>query len=439
MKKFILLTACISLLSLPLKSQNYADTDMVSVEKNPEVIKKIQPLNLDVLMVWKGRIYIIVYHEQDELSKLEQAQISYRIESQNFYPSCQKQLEGQEEMSVQGGVNGDYHSYQEVEEELMALEESYPQLAKLHDIGDSLEGRNIYAVKISDNAASDEQEAEVLFMGCHHAREWISVEVPLLLAKYLVENYDHDPLIKALVDQSQIWVVPVLNPDGLEYSIHFYRYWRKNRRDNGDGSYGVDLNRNYGYKWGYDNQGSSSNPYSNVYRGKSPFSEPETRAVEGLFLQRDFQALITYHNYSQIILYPWGYTRDPSPQDDLLLDLASEMSRLIQSVNGKFYGYGRAGESLYLTNGDTTDWALGVYGIPAYTIELPPVDQLQGGFFNAEEDIQLIFNENLPAALYLIQWSIEQHAYPPPPPPPSNGGILIWKHPQNRDDYKYLL
>ena len=122
---------------------------------------------------------------------------------------------------------------------------------------------------------------------------------------------------------------------------------------------------------------------------------------------RNFQALISYHNYSQVILYPWGYTRLASEKDDLLSELAANMSNLIQSVNGTIYDPGQASSSLYLTNGDTTDWAFGVYNIPAYTIELPPIDVLHGGFFNTEEDIQSIFKENLPAAFYLIDWSIQ--------------------------------
>jgi len=394
----------------PLFPQTYADTDIISVEKTSQVIKKLQEMDLDLLMEWKGRIYIVLHHERDDPSKLEQSQIAYRVETSNFYPFNQKDI------SIQSGVNGDYHTYQELERDLVALEENYPHLVRLHDIGKSLEGRNIYALKISDNVSLDENEAEVLFIGCHHAREWISVEVPYLLGKYLVENYGSNPRVRDLVDHSQIWIVPLLNPDGLEYSVYFYRYWRKNRRYNGPGSYGVDINRNYDYMWGFDNEGSSPDTFSEVYRGPAPFSEPETQAIHDLFLQRKFQALISYHNYSQVILYPWGYTTEPSPKDALLSEMARNMSQLIRSESGRIYEFGAAGSQLYLTNGDTTDWALGIYDTPAFTIELPPIDELQGGFFNAEEDISTIFQENLPAALYLIEWSIQNYASEIPSP-----------------------
>lgn len=400
-KKFLFFVAFSGILIAPLTSQNYANTEVVSVEKNPQIVEKLQNLQLDFLMEWNGRIYIILNKELDDFSKLEKEKIPYRLETHNFYPFTQKAF------SIQSGINGEYHSYQEVEADLLALEESYSPIAKVYDIGDSLEGRNIYALKISDNVTADEKEAEVLFIGCHHAREWISVEVPLLLGQHIIENYDKSSEIKNLVDQCQIWIVPLLNPDGLEYSIHFYRYWRKNRRNNGNGSYGVDPNRNYDYKWGIDEEGSSSDPFSNVYRGESPFSEPETQAIRDLFSQKSFQSLISYHSHSQIILYPWGYTDQPSEQDDLFSELAANMSILMYAVNGTYYMYGHAGNALYLTNGDTTDWAFGIYGIPAFTIELPPIDVLHGGFFNAEEEIQSIFNENLPAALFLIEWSIQ--------------------------------
>ncbi len=396
--------ALFCLILAPLKAQSYGHIEIISVEKNTEILKKLQKLELEFLMEWKGRIYIILRKELIDLSKLEIEGISYRLETGNFYPYKSREM-----ISIQSGLNGDYHSYSEVETDLLAIEESSPHIAKLYDIGDSLEGRNIYALKISDNVLMDENEAEVLFIGCHHAREWISVEVPLLLAEYIVENYETNPEIKRLVDQSQIWIIPLLNPDGLEYSIHFYRYWRKNRRNNGDGSYGVDINRNYDYKWGFDNEGSSPETFSVVYRGESPFSEPETQAIRDLFGQRHFQALISYHSYSQIILYPWGYISQPSEKDSLLSDIAVNMSNLIQSVNGTLYNFGQAGSSLYLTNGDTTDWAFGVYDIPSYTIELPPIDILLGGFFNAEEEIQAIFRENLPAALFLIDWAIQDY------------------------------
>ncbi len=406
MMKKTLWTAIILCLVLgPLVAQDYWTTHIISVEKKQETLKKLSHMDLDFLMEWENKIYIVANF--DDFPQLHEENVPYTLETFNFFP-----FKHTRRRILQGGVNGAYHSYSELEQDLFALEDSYPNLAKVSVIGESLEGRNIYALKISDNVNSDEAEAEVLFTGCHHAREWISVEIPFLLGSYLLENYATDPQVQNLVNQSEIWIVPLVNPDGLYYSIHFYRYWRKNRRNNGDGTYGVDLNRNYGYQWGYDNTGSTPYTFSETYRGPSAFSEPETQAIRDLFAQRNFNALISYHSYSQVILYPWGYTDQPSADDLLLEQIATDMSTRIQSVNGNIYGYMQSGESFYLTNGDTTDWSYGVYGIPSFTIELPPADRLQGQFFNAEEDIQSIFNDNLPAMFYLVDWAV-QNSSPP--------------------------
>ena len=406
--KIVITAVLFSLFIIPLWAQDYWNTQIISIEKSRSLLYGLREMNLDFLMEKDNRVYIVI--SLDDFPRLDQKNIPYRLETHNFFPYVQAGR------TTRGGVNGDFHSYAELERDLFELQDSYPQIASLSIIGQSLEGRNIYALKISDNVHVDESEAEVIFIGCHHAREWIAVEIPYLLARYLVENYSTDAQVRDLVDQSEIWIVPLLNPDGLQYSIHFYRYWRKNRRDNGNGTYGVDLNRNYDYMWGVDDEGSSPFTGSEVYRGPSPFSEPETRAIRDLFTQRNFQTLVTFHSYSQVILYPWGYTDQPAPDDALLDQIAAEMSARIQAVNGTFYDFGQAGESLYLTNGDTADWSYGVYGIPSYTIELPPLDYLSGGFFNSEQDIQAIFAENLPAALYLIDWSI-QNSSPAPDPP----------------------
>jgi murein tripeptide amidase MpaA len=384
-----------------LRAENPERSVIISIAKSISLADKIDALDLNLLGEWNGKVYVLA--GPADLEKLEKENVAYIPETPRSYPPSSPVL------FPQGGINGAYHSYLELETDMLVLQQKYPNIVKVFDIGDSLEKRNIYAMKISDNVALEEDEAEVLFLGCHHAREWISVEVPFLLGKYLAENYATDPDIKRLVDQSEIWIVPLVNPDGLEYTIHVYRYWRKNRRDNGKSNFGVDINRNYGYKWGIDNAGSSLNPASEVYRGTAAFSEPETRAVRDLFLSKDFQAMISFHSFSQVILYPWGYTKLPSDKDAQMKEIAAEMSAKIQAVNGRLYDYGQSGTALYLTNGDVTDWTFAMTGIPSYTIELPPIDELGGGFFNRQEDIDPIFRENLAAMTSLIEHSIQNY------------------------------
>jgi murein tripeptide amidase MpaA len=372
---------------------------IVSVAKRDFVSRRLDLAGLDLLMEKSGRVYIVA--SPDELAGLFARGIAVTIETAGFLP-----MPGPVS-SADGGINGAFHSTLELETDLRTLERDFPGLARVVAIGESLEKRMIWALKISDNASIDEGEPSVLFLGCHHAREWISVEVPFLFGKRLLESYGTSQEVRDLVDGSEIWIVPIVNPDGLEYSIHVYRYWRKNRRANADGTYGVDINRNYGYRWGFDNTGSSGMPGSEIYRGTGPFSEPETAAVRDLFAGRDFRAAISFHSYAQTILYPWGYTTDPAPDDAGLGAIAATMSGLMAAVNGTVYAAGQASRALYTTNGDTIDWTYSLRGAPSFTIELPPVDIDGGGFFNDEAAIGAIFGENLPAMLYLARYAVD--------------------------------
>ena len=236
-------------------------------------------------------------------------------------------------------------------------------------------------------------------------RSPLSPEVPYLLADHLVKNANQIP-VQQWLSQGEIWVAPMVNPDGHEYSRVQKRLWRKNRRPNPDGSVGVDPNRNYGYMWGTLNINTSSHvPSDETYVGPRAFSEPETRAVRDLIGCELFRGVITYHSYSQLILYPWGYTNQPitDPTDrDQLVNLAQRLQQLIRAVHGMVYTPQQSSQ-LYPTAGDTTDWTYGIYGIPSFTIELRPRTQAEGGFILPPDQIQPTWEENQPAALEFIQ------------------------------------
>jgi carboxypeptidase T len=195
-----------------------------------------------------------------------------------------------------------YHSAETLEQDLRQLAESQPEITELREIGRSLEDRPIWALRIGERRAS---EHKLLFMGCHHAREWVSVEVPYLLAEHLVKNASQTP-VRDWLQRGEIWVAPMVNPDGHEYSRTQDRLWRKNRRPNPDGSIGVDPNRNYGYMWGTLNINTSSHvPSDPTYVGPRAFSEPETRAVRNLVARELFRGVITYHSFSQLTRLTW--------------------------------------------------------------------------------------------------------------------------------------
>ncbi len=380
--------------------------EIVSVASRDFVVRGLARKGLDLLAQKDGRVYIVL--APGDLAVLNAAGVPFVDETERFFAIRQS------ETAVAGDINGAYHSYPELETALRTMASAHPDLATLHEAGVSLENRKIYALQIGSNITmSPVAKPGLLLVGCHHAREWISVEVPLLFGQYLLDNYALNAAVKSLVDGSDIWIVPMVNPDGLEYTIHTYRYWRKNRRANPDGSFGVDINRNYTYEWGYDNVGSSSTPAADDYRGPAPLSEPETQAVRRLFLSYNFRAVISFHSFGQEILYPWGYADIPAPTDAALQSLAQQMAVLIAGVHGSVYTFGRGGAILYVTNGELTDYTYSVSGIPSYTIELPPVDVLHGGFFNSEADINAVFSENLPAILFLAGYAAGVSLPPP--------------------------
>ena len=259
------------------------------------------------------------------------------------------------------GSMGGFYTLDEVMAELDSMVALYPDLISTRQAisTDTLshEGRMQYWVRLSDNPNTDEDEPEVLYTGIHHAREPMSVQQMIWYMWHLLENYDSDPEIQQLVDATEMYFVPVINVDGYEYN-NFTNpngggMWRKNRRDNGDGSMGVDPNRNYGYEWGYDNSGSSPHPSDETYRGPTPFSEPEIKNIRDFCNDHEFKIALNYHSYSNLLLYVWGWTETPSPDDTLLHDYAVLMTK------ENNYTYGPGSTTIYPTNGGSDDWMYG--------------------------------------------------------------------------------
>lgn len=296
--------------------------------------------------------------------------------------------------------DADFHNYSEMEAELKSFAEKYPHIAELSSIGESIQQRKLYIMRLSGPTPSSTPKPAIIFMGLHHAREHLSAEVPYFLIKHLLENYGKDEKITQLMDEREIWVLPMVNPDGAEYDIEsgIYKFWRKNVRSEGaDRMYGVDLNRNYGYRWGQE--GASDNPRAETYRGPHAFSEPETQAVKRFVESHpNITILLSYHTYSELILYPWGHTYHDieDPQDfGVHKTLATEVGRIT--------GYKpQQASDLYITSGDTTDWSYGTHGIYSFTIELYPGSMWEGGFYPSAAKIQKVVHDNIPAALYLI-------------------------------------
>ena len=293
-----------------------------------------------------------------------------------------------------------FHNYVEMVTLLQQWAADYPDLLHLYSIGQSLQGRELWTVKISDNVQTDESAAEAGFivMGQHHAREHISREVPLGFIQYLLETYDVLYSTTRLVDSTEIWVTPTVNPDGAEFDISTgsYVWQRKNMRDYPASCFGVDINRNYGYQWGGD--GSSSDECDETYRGASAFSEPETQHVrDHVSAHPNTTILVSYHNYDELVLYPWGYTTGQIPHADLV------RHQTLAQAYANLTGYtAEQSSSLYTTSGDTTDWAYGALGITSFTVELYPDSYSYIGFYVPGNQIQDVIDANLPAIVYML-------------------------------------
>jgi hypothetical protein len=257
------------------------------------------------------------------------------------------------------GSVGGFCSMDEMMEHLNTMVATYPDLVSPIYQMDSLtaEGRPIYWLRLSDNPTVNETEPEVLYTGMHHAREPIGMQQMLFYMYYLLENYDSDPDIQYLVNNTEMYFVPVVNPDGYARNIYTNPNgggsWRKNRRNNGNGTYGVDPNRNYGFAWGYDNSGSSPDPGDETYRGPSAFSEPENDNLRDFCEAHEFRLALNYHSYAGLLLYAWGYIPDPSPDDELMHDYGAIMTQ------ENAYTYGPGNTTIYATNGGSDDWMYG--------------------------------------------------------------------------------
>lgn len=300
-----------------------------------------------------------------------------------------------------------YRSYQDVVNIFKKLAADYPDLASYEVLGKSLEGREQPLLRISSLSAGEAESAKIpsiLYQGCHHAREHLSVEVPLRFAEYLVTQYATNDAVKKLVDSREIFVAPVINPDGF-----FYDYtngisgknWRKNRKPLAGGAFGVDLNRNYGFGWG--GGGASANGSSDTYRGPSPFSEIEIQNVRDFVKghRNRMNIVMDFHSFSELILYPWGYTYDGIKQTEDA-QVFSKMGSQMASWNGY---KAEAASDLYIASGVSIDYFYGELGMTSFTFELSPTSIFEGGFYLSPSRIESVFNENLKPMLYLLEYA----------------------------------
>lgn len=308
-----------------------------------------------------------------------------------------------------------FHNYAEMVAEIQAVVAAHSNIAKMFSIGKSYENRDIWAVKISDRVNRDEAEPEVMYDVLHHAREHLTTEMALYILHLYADNYSSDARIKGIVNSREIYIIYNVNPDGGEYDIATgsYRFWRKNRQPNsGSSCVGTDLNRNYGYRWGHDNQGSSPDPCSDIFRGAAAFSAPETKRLRDFVNGRivggvqQIRTHISYHTYSELVLWPYGYTYTDVPSDmttddhDVFVAMGNDMAATTCMNPYGCYTPQQASD-LYLTNGTTLDWMYGAHKVFSFTFEMYPKGGC--GFYCPDEQIAAQTERNREAVLYLAE------------------------------------
>jgi len=367
----------------------------------PEAVSFVEQFDLESVLEFEGEIgdYLV---NSEELGAIRLSDINYKYLSEFVEPPTVTQLDPE------------YHTYAEVVEALHQYQIDYPHLVKLDSLGSSFEeGRTVWGLKISDNPTLQEDEPQVLLDGNHHACELMGTEICMRMTNELLQGYGVDSTVTFWIDNMEIFIVPIVNPDGhlvVENGISYY--WRKNTRDtNGNRilyeygcndwwtcpTDGVDLNRNYEHNWEYGN----SDPWAHDYRGEYPYSEGEIEGMRNLSAQEHFLIAFTYHSYGEIVLYPWAewpYT----PDDDVYTRLALELASEITSYGGSgTYDCGRE----HCERGMAANYQYAINRTYCFTIETLPYPH----FIIPGDEIEGVYEDNKPGIL----WAFEKACHGP--------------------------
>ncbi len=401
------------ILSTVLFSQNYKQVKIFLDKPDDASILKQAELEFDHFELSKDNS-IITFISDSDYDKLRSTSLRYEILIGDWFEYYDKLptlssmemtefiQQSKQGFNVEGfgfGSMGGYYTLAEVYQRLDSMYLLYPNIiTQKFQVGTTIENRPIYAVKISDNPNIAETEPQVFYNSLIHAREPAAMMAVMYYMYYLLENYGTDPEVTYLVNNREIYFMPVVNPDGYEYNRSTNPngggMWRKNRRNNG-GSFGVDLNRNFGFQWGFNNTGSSGSPSSETYRGTAPFSEPETQAMRDFTNSKNFKTALNYHTYSNLLLYPWGYINQPTVDNEIFVEYTADMTRYNN------YTTGQPPVILYDVNGSTDDWMYGEQITKPKILSLTPeVGSSSDGFWPPQSRIFPLAQENLWPNLY---------------------------------------
>lgn len=398
----------------------------VAIDMRTTSFQELQAIGIPIEGVVQKQTLFITELSEHQIEALKNKQIPFTIlieDVQQFYqqrnqneqiknvkgPSCYAAQYYQTPVHFHTGSMGGFLTYQEILNELDSMKTLYPHLISTKQpIGTFVTHNNnqIYYVKISDNPHVSEAEPKILYIALMHAREAMGMQQMIYFMWYLLENYNKNQEIKFLVDNLELYFVPCANPDGYIYNQYTDPagggMWRKNRRNNGDGSYGVDLNRNFGFMWGYDDNGSSPIPGMETYRGPAAFSEPETQAIKFLCETIQPMFILDYHTYSDVLLYPWGYINEKTP-DSTLYDLYA--SKLTEE---NYFPYGNPfGLIGYNANGGSMDWYYGEQTTKNKIINwVPELGSIDDGFWPAIYNFEYLAKQCMSMNLNVARFAL---------------------------------
>jgi Zinc carboxypeptidase/Immune inhibitor A peptidase M6 len=430
MKRNKLLTMLCLLLVLALASRLSAETQ--------ETVSQIEinnPTKKQLIQIWNWGLDVegeensiwTIFAKPGDLEKLTGAGIPYSVsipDMQTFYKSRNKDNQ----------TMGGFRTHSEIIAYLDSLQAAHPTLmtAKV-SLGFTLQGREIWMVKVSDNPGVDEAEPEVFYVSLIHAREPAAPASLLYFLAHLLDQYGIDPEVTDIVNNRELYFVPMQNPDGYVYNQTTNPagggMWRKNRRNNGDATFGVDPNRNYGFNWGFDNIGSSPVTSSETYRGTGPFSERETQIIRDFVISRHFVITLNMHCYSNLILWPWGYQQIYTPFEEMFKTIGDSLTQYNNYTPTVGWG-------LYLTNGGANDWEWGdTISKPrglSFTVE---IGSSSDGFWPAPSRIPELVQENIFPNLFLAKIADNPYQLAPPSQPTLDTPVvavddytIMWHH-----------
>jgi len=346
----------------------------LDVNVNPQQLRTIDAMGLK---------YTVLIEDVGELIQREDREIAANKDNADFFLN--------------------YHQYNEVRDYFSGLATSNPdKVTFIPSIGKSIQGADLFGIRIS--TSKTDTKPIIWYNGGQHAREWVSISTVSWIATELLEQYGKMDNVTKIVDHFTFYIFPLVNPDGYAYTWASDRMWRKNRRENSARSFGVDLNRNWDNHWG--GAGSSSDPNSDIYHGKSAFSEPETKAVSDFIKTlKGVKMGIDFHSYSQLILRPYGWTNKLPPTESVMKAIGDGMAGAIRATTKMNY-ISEHSIDLYITAGTALDWFYEPAGFYGYTIELR--DTGAYGFVLPPAQIKPTGQENFAACVWSATYVMNQ-------------------------------